>query len=46
MELKATTNWKSLGKVERRHHMSVHFPESFSLASILAERCVHHQERL
>ena len=26
--------------------MSVHFPESFSLASILAERCVCHQEGL
>ena len=26
--------------------MSIHFPESLSLASILAERCVHHQERL
>ena len=25
---------------------SVYFPESLSLASILAERCVHHQERL
>ena len=26
--------------------MSVYFPESLSLASILAEQCVHHQERL
>ena len=26
--------------------MSIHFPESLSLASILAERCVRHQERL
>ena len=26
--------------------MSVHFPESLSLASILAEQCVRHQERL
>ena len=26
--------------------MSVHFPESLSLASILAERCMRHQERL
>ena len=26
--------------------MSIHFPESLSLASILAEQCVHHQERL
>ena len=26
-----------LGKVERRHHVSGHFPESLLLASILAE---------
>ena len=26
--------------------MSDHLPESFSLASILAEECVHHQEGL
>ena len=41
---KPTTNWKSSGKVKRRHHMSDHLPESFSLASILAEQGVHHQE--
>ena len=45
-DLKSHTNWKSLGKVERRHHVQVHFPESLTLASILAEWCVHHQERL
>ena len=42
----ATTNRKSSGKVKRRHHVSVHFPESLSLASILAGQCEHHQERL
>ena len=42
----ATTNRMSLGKVERRHLVSVHFPESLSLASILSERFVRHQERL
>ena len=26
-------NWKNSGKVKRRHHMSDHLPESFSLAS-------------
>ena len=26
--------------------MSDHLPESFSLASILAEQCMHHQEGL
>ena len=31
---------------ERKHRVSVHFPESLSLAPILAERCVHHQEGL
>ena len=39
-----TTNWKSLGKVKRRHHMSDHLPESFSLAAILAEQCMHNKE--
>ena len=34
------------GKVKRRHYMSVHFPESLSPASILAERFVCHQDRL
>ena len=34
------------GTTDWRHRLSVHFPESLSLASILAERCVHHQERL
>ena len=29
-------------KVKRRHHMSEHRPESFSLASILAEEGVYH----
>ena len=29
-----------------RRDLSVHFPESLSLASILAEQCVCHQERL
>ena len=33
-------------KVERKHLVSVHFPESLLLASVLAERCVCHQERL
>ena len=37
---------KSSRKVKRRHHMSNHLPESFSLASILAEQGVHHQEGL
>ena len=41
-----TTNQKSSGKVKRRHHMSDNLPESFSLASILAEQGVHHQEGL
>ena len=35
---------KSLGKVKRRHHMSDHLPESSSMAPILAEQCVSHQE--
>ena len=43
---KATTNRKSSGKVERRHCLSVHFPESLLPASILTERCVRHQERV
>ena len=32
------------GKGQRTHHVSDHVPESFLLASILAEPCVHHQE--
>ena len=31
---------------ERLKGDTVHFPESLSLASILAEQCMHHQERL
>ena len=34
------------GKLKRRHHMSNHLPESSSLASILTEQGVHHQEGL
>ena len=30
----------------KRHHLSDHLPESFSLASILAEQGMHHQEGL
>ena len=41
-----STNWKSSGKVKRRHHMSDHFPESFLLASISTEQGMHHQEGL
>ena len=37
---------EELGKAQRRHWVSIHFPESLSLASILAERCARHQERL
>ena len=37
---------ESSGKVKRRHHMSDHLPEAFSLASILAEQGGHHQEGL
>ena len=33
-----------MGKVKRRSHVSNHLPESSSLASILAEQRVHHQE--
>ena len=35
-----------VGERLRRHHVSDHLPESFSLASILAEPGVHHQEGL
>ena len=42
----ASTNQKSLGKVKRKPHLSDYLPESFSLASILAEQGVHHQEGL
>ena len=41
-----TANRKSLGKVKKRHRKSDHLPESSSLASILAEQGVHHQEGL
>ena len=34
---RSCTNRKSSGKVKRRHRLSVHFPESLLLASILAE---------
>ena len=44
MELISHHQPEEFGKVKRRHHVSIHFPESLSLASILAERCVHHQE--
>ena len=44
MELISLHQPKSLVKVKMRHHMSNHVPESFSLASILAEQGVHHQE--
>ena len=37
---------ESSGKVKMRQHMSNHLPESFSLALILAEQGVHHQEGL
>ena len=30
---------EELRKVKRRHRVSVHFPESLSLASILADAC-------
>ena len=46
MELVSHHQLKSSGKVKRRHCLSVYFPESLSLASIAAERCVCHQERL
>ena len=39
----ATTNRKSSEKVARRCHVCFHLPESFSLASILTEQCMHHQ---
>ena len=38
--------WVVNVKTKMRHHMSNHLPESFSLASILAEQGMHHQEGL
>ena len=32
------------GKAKRRCHVSYHVPEAFSLASVLAEKCMSHQE--
>ena len=46
MELISHHQPEEFRKVERKHHLSIHFPESLLLASILAERCVRHQERL
>ena len=46
MELISHHQLEELGKVKRRYHMSDHLPESFSLASVLAERGVHRQEGL
>ena len=43
---KATTPWKSSGRVKGRRCGSFHLPESSLLASILAERCARHQEGL
>ena len=40
MELISHHQLEEFGKVKRTHHVSIHFPESLSLASILAERCV------
>ena len=44
LRVETTTNQKCSGKVKRRRHLSYHLPESFSLAYILAEQRVHHQE--
>ncbi|XP_070228490.1 mitochondria-eating protein isoform X7 [Bos mutus] len=46
MELISHHQMEEFGKGQRRHHMSDHLPESSSLASILAEQGLHHQERL
>ena len=46
LQQEVSTNQKSSGKIKRRHYLSDHLPESFSLASILAEQDVHHQEGL
>ena len=35
---------EEFGKGQKRHHVSEHLSESFPLAFILAEQCVHHQE--
>ena len=42
-------NWENVRLAERRedmqaHNMSASLPEAFTLESILAERCLHHQE--
>ena len=37
VELTSQHQWKNSGKVKRRGHVSYYLPESFSLASILAE---------
>ena len=41
---KSIPNWRNLEKVRRRHPISYRFPEPSLLESMLAERCVHHQE--
>ena len=37
---------EEFGKSQKETHASLHLPESFSLASILAEQCLSHQEGL
>ena len=37
---------EEFGKGQKETHLSNHLPESFSLASILAEQGLHHQEGL
>ena len=46
MELINDHQLEESGKVKRRHHMSDDLPESFSLAAILAEQCMHNKEGL
>ena len=44
MELISHHQPEEFRKVQRRHHMPYPLPESFLLASILAEQCVCHQD--
>ena len=46
MELISLHQPEEFRKVKRRHYISNHLPESFFLASILAEQGMHHQEGL
>ena len=44
MELISLHQPEEFRKVKRRYYISNHLPESFSLASILAEQGMHYQE--